>query len=160
MHTLNIFKPTWQWGYCSQSGWSFQIGNPHLALSWRKNKYANDPPRIKSTRVKGEMAVHVFYAQWMISGSDYVSCSSTDDHEQIVMRLARMDGIDVLEVDMNDGGLIDEMRFQHGIVVKCIPYEDSDFQQIANLIYHDPEQEDTKDTPLGGPEPIDPSEAE
>ena len=147
METLTILKPTWRWQYCNQSGWSFQIGQPHLKTRKATNHYCDSPSRIDNTGVHGEMSVHVFYSKWWIAGSDWVETRFDDSHDRIDLCMARMNGINIISIDLHKDGWIQKMRFDADIYVTCEPYPDSECDDIANLIYKDDQHAGSSEPP-------------
>ena len=82
------------------------------------------------------MSVHVFYAKWWITGSDFVETRFDDPQFRIELCMARMDGINILDLVLHADGWIQKMRFDAEIVATCEPFPDSGEDNIANLLYN------------------------
>ena len=134
MEIIEINKHTWRWQYCSQSGWSFQIGEPHLKLRKMKNLIKDDGSKIDRSFLDGEMSIHVFYTDWEINGAPWVNASSHDSHEKKDLSIKRMEGIKLIRIQIHDDGWVQKMWFDSDVTIKIRPFDDSSFDNIANLI--------------------------
>ena len=132
---MRLNKPAWNWKYCILSGWSFQVGEPHLVThSFKRMPHLRKRHGNSRTFVHGEFTLHVFYAKWAFHKNGKTLVSSRCSLPKIEMHFARLDGTDLRTIQFHKEGWVQKATFSNSIVLTISPYVGADNESIANWL--------------------------
>jgi hypothetical protein len=123
---MRVNKPSWDWIHDNSSGWSFKVGEPHL----------DDRSHLGHVRTRpdGEYALHVFAAKWKITQGGRLFVSSRSPKRRIDAAFGRLDGIQVLTIELHRIGWVRRVTFDEDTILEIEPLSWADSDNVANWI--------------------------